>query len=102
MPIMIYKLTTKDKPHEKIALLCDDEWLHTPQVDAFSQWLKNNVASESTGEYITDIGFSWRRVASASGPVLDVAAMRRMVDLGMQLFLSEYPGFAGEDETIRP
>ena len=102
MPINIYRVTTDDKPNDNIAWLCDGEWLLCPQVDALADWLEKNVAGLPGGEYVADIGFCWRRDASAGGPVLSVATMRRMVDIGMELFLSEYSGFAGEHEDAEP
>lgn len=99
MPVSIYRVTPDDKPNETIAWLCDGEWLFLPQVDALADWLKKDGAGLPKGEYVADIGFCWRRDAGAGGPVLDVATMRRMVDIGMDLFFSEYSGFAGEDEN---
>jgi hypothetical protein len=67
-----------------------------PQIEALSAWLKADGSNLEPAEYVADIGFSWRRDALAGGPVLEPAALRRMADLGMSLFLSEYPGFADE------
>jgi hypothetical protein len=98
MPVNIYRVTPKGEPHEEIAWLCDDEWLLSPQVDALSKWLQECGAALQAGEYVADIGFCWWRSASAGGPVLEPATMKRMADLGMSLFLSEYPGFTDELE----
>ena len=98
MPVNIYRVTPKGESDEEVAWLCDDEWLLSPQVDALSKWLEDCGAALQAGEYIADIGFCWRRSASAGGPVLASATMKRMVELGMSLFLSEYPGFADDLE----
>ena len=98
MPIKIYRVTLEGESNEEVAWLCGGEWLLCPQVDALSEWLEKAGADLPHGDYVADIGFSWRRDASAGGPVLEVVAMRRMADVGMRLFLSEYGGFAGEDK----
>jgi hypothetical protein len=96
MPVNIYRVTSDDKPNEAVAWLCDGDWLISSQVDALAEWLSRDGSGLPEGKYVADIGFCWRRDASAGGPVLDVATMQRMVNMGMDLFLSEYSGFADE------
>jgi hypothetical protein len=96
MPVNIYRLTPDDQENEEVAWLCDDVWLIRPQIEALSTWLEQSSATLQPADYIADVGFQWRRDALAGGPVLDPTAMRRMADLGMWLYLSEYPGFADE------
>lgn len=55
----------------------------------FSATLKPDV-------YVADIGFTPRDDASGGGAALPPEIMRTMTDLGMSLFLSEYPR---EDEA---
>jgi hypothetical protein len=102
MPVNIYRVTSDDKPNEAVAWLCDGDWLISSQVDALAEWLNRDGSGLPKGKYVADIGFCWRRDASAGGPVLDVATMRRMVDIGMDLFLSEYSGFADEGNSAEP
>lgn len=97
MPVNIYRVTPENAKGDKhIALLCDDEWLLCSQLEALSAWLEQSTASLQPAEYVADVGFCWRRDASGGGSVLEPTAMRRMVELGMSLYLSEYGSFAGE------
>jgi hypothetical protein len=41
--------------------------------------------------YVADIGFSMRENTCGGGAMLSVEAMSIMSQLGMQLYLSEYP-----------
>jgi hypothetical protein len=99
MPVNIYRSTSDEQANEKIAWLCDGEWELAPQIDALSLWLERNDVALPSAEYVADIGFCWRRDAGGGGGVLEPAAMRRMADLGMSLFLSEYAGFSDELEV---
>lgn len=96
MPVNIYKVTAEDQEDEEIAWLCDGEWLLWPQIEALAAWLEQSTGTLQPAEYVADVGFCWRRDASCGGPVLEPTAMRRMADLGMSLFLSEYGSFADE------
>lgn len=94
MPVNVYRVTPGVQKHERVAWLCDGEWLLRPQIEALSAWLEENTRTLPPGGYVADVGFCWHRNARAGGPVLEPAALRYMADLGMSLFLSEYPGFA--------
>lgn len=59
-------------------------------------WLEDNSQNLEPAEYVADIGIGWRRDASGGGPVLEPETLRRMADLGMSLFISEYAGFTDE------
>jgi hypothetical protein len=96
MPVNIYRSTQDEQENEKTAWLCDGEWELAPQIYALSQWLEQNDGALPSAEYVADIGFCWRRDAASGGGVLEPAAMRRMADLGMSLFLSEFAGFSDE------
>ena len=88
MPIKIY---TQDDAATEIAWLCDDDWQLPTQVSALEAWLAQNSATFSNGRYIADIGFSVRSDATGGGAALSPQMMRVMADLGITLFLSEYP-----------
>lgn len=97
MPINIYRVTPDGQGDEEVAWLCDDDWLLWREIEALSLWLEESGASLPPAEYVADVGFCWRRSASAGGPVLKSSMLRRMADLGMHLYLSEYSGFAPND-----
>ena len=94
MPINIYRDDTPEQ--EEIALLCDDDWNLSNQVEILALWLENNGNNLPVGSYVADFGFHWRRGAGG-GAVLPPLAMKKMSDIGMYLFLSEYPGFSDSD-----
>ncbi len=94
MPINIY---TYDKDRKPIAYLCDEDWSLAGQIPELETWLKENRSSISPGRYVADVGFMWRRDAGCGGPTLEPQSMKIMAELGIWLFLSEYPGFIGEE-----
>jgi hypothetical protein len=96
MPVNVYRVTSDEQENKQIAWLCDGEWELTAQIDALSKWLEQASLEVPPDTYVADVGFCWRRDAALGGPVLEPAVMRRMADLGMSLFLSEYAGFADE------
>lgn len=96
MPINIYRVTPEGQKNEPVAWLCDDEWRLTPQSEALSAWLCTDAAKLEPGRYVANIGFCWRRDASSGGPAFASETLRRMGDLGMSLYISEYAGFADE------
>ena len=65
---------------------------------ALEIWLKENRSKIKGGQYVADIGFTLREDASGGGAAISPEMMRAMADLGMSLFLSEYPG---ENELLR-
>jgi len=87
VPISIYR---DDVSRAEVAWLCDDDWELPSQVAALRAWLAESAPDVGTGPYIADIGFSVRRAAVAGGSALSPEMMRRMVDCGITLFLSEY------------
>jgi len=96
--VNIYRVTAVGQHNEHIAYLCDDEWSLPPQIQALVDWLAKSAAALPRGHYVADVGFQWRRNAGGGGSAIDPAAMTRMAEIGMYLFLSEYSGFAGEDD----
>lgn len=92
MPINIYRDDTAE--HDQIAWLCEGDWDLSNQVEVLTLWLEENSDGLPVGSYIADIGFCWRRDASGGGAVLSPKAMKRMSDVDMYIFLSEYSGFS--------
>lgn len=76
--------------------LCENEWEMPAQVEALEKWLKENRLKLPKGRYIADIGFSPRKGALGGGCVVTKEAMEIMLEIGMELYLSEYPSH--EDE----
>lgn len=98
MPVSIYRVTPEGQENERIAWLCDDQWELCPQTEALEQWLEHTGQSLPSADYVADVGFKWRRNASAGGAALPPSMLRRMADIGMSLFLSEYGGFTDEND----
>lgn len=94
MPVKIY---ADDKSKTEVAWLCDDDWNLSAQVSALGAWLQRNRATIPQGHYIADIGFSVSVDAAGGGAAISPEMMRCMADLGISLFLSEYP--VGEGAT---
>ena len=98
MPVNIYRVTPEGQKNERIAWLCDDNWRLPDQAEALEAWLAANRATLKPDEYVADIGFTQREDASGGGAAISPEMMRTMADLGMSLFLSEYPD-GDEDEV---
>jgi hypothetical protein len=95
MPINIY---VEGKAGKKVAWLGDGDWTLPGQIYALEEWLKLSGKHLAKDSYIADVGFKWRRDAGGGGSALSPKAMKIMADIGMSLFLSEYQGFANEEE----
>lgn len=89
MPINISSQGPDDP--DRVAWLCDDNWRLPDQAEAFEAWLVENRATLKPGRYIADIGFTPGEGALGGGAAISPEMMRTMADLGMALFLSEYP-----------
>lgn len=100
MPVNIYRVTPEGQKSERVAWLCGDEWRLTPQSEALSAWLRAEGTKLEPARYVADIGFSSRPDACAGGPAFTAETLRRMADLGMSLFISEYAGFADAMEEV--
>ena len=92
MPVSVYRITPESQKNERIAWLCDDNWRLPDQAEALEAWLMENRATLKPGDYVADIGFTLRKDASGGGAAISPEIMRTMADIGMSLFLSEYPG----------
>ena len=90
MPIAIYSPSDNEEPNQNIALLSDGEWELPAQIEELEKWLTENHAKIPTGDYIANLGYSPREGASGGGAILNIDTMKIMVNLGMNLYLSEY------------
>lgn len=88
MPINIYEDTDN---YKSIDYLCEGIWELPGQVYALEEWLKNQGRLLPKGSYVADIGFDIRKDASGGGAALTPEMMKIMGEIGMHLFLSEYP-----------
>ena len=92
MPIKIVDHLKKDELGKslQIAWLLEDNWRLPDQIKAFDVWLQENQ-NLPNGDYSADIGFSPREDAYGGGGVINLGSMKIMVELGLELYLSEYP-----------
>lgn len=98
MPVNIIDYSNSQEGEKGIPLngLCDDEWEMPAQVEALELWLTNEGCNLPVGSYVADIGFNPRKGAAGGGAVISTAAMKIMLSIGMELYLSEYPEFNDE------
>jgi hypothetical protein len=96
MPIRIDRLGPEAQDNETVAWLCDGCWRLPDQGEALAAWLAEHGPALPAGEYAADIGFSPRDDAMGGGAAFAVSALRRMADLNMALYLSEY---SASDDT---
>jgi hypothetical protein len=87
MPINIYNRTN----NEKLDWLCDDVWDLPNQIDTLEKWLIAKGVLLPKSSYVADIGFDIRKDATVGGAVINSDSMKIMSDIGMDIFLSEYP-----------
>ena len=95
MPINIIDCTNLTEKETGIRLenLCADDWEMPSQIKTLEKWLLQKGVNLPVGSYVADIGFSPREGALGGGAILTTASMKIMVDIGMELYLSEYPNF---------
>jgi hypothetical protein len=85
MPINIYE---RDSLTE-IIYLSESHWDLPNQISDLEDWLdKTDIPA---GDYIADIGFDIRTNASGGGAVLTLNTLKRLYELGIEVYLSEYP-----------
>ena len=87
MPINIYN----DRNNEKLAWLCEAIWELPTQISELENWLETTGKTLPVGSYIADIGFGIRKDASGGGSILSKKMMSIMSEIGMEIYLSEYP-----------
>ena len=85
---MIYN----EESGEKLEVLASGKWDLPTQIDELQDWLKGKGKDLSAGKYVADVGFDIRKNASGGGAVIESEAMKIMGEIGMDIFLSEYPG----------
>jgi hypothetical protein len=91
MPVKIYRVTPEGQENEEVAWLCGHNWRLPDQAEALEEWLTKHRATLKPDCYVADIGFSPRADASGGGAAISPEMMRAMADLGISLYLSEYP-----------
>jgi hypothetical protein len=87
MPINIYNQTN----NEKLDWLCDEVWDLPNQIAALEKWLRIKGVSLPKSSYVADVGFDIQKDSSGGGAVINSESMKIMSDIGMDIFLSEYP-----------
>jgi len=87
MPINIYNQTN----NEKLEWLCDNVWDLPNQIDTLEKWLRTKGVLFPKSSYVADIGFDIRKDVTGGGAVINSDSMKIMSDIGMDIFLSEYP-----------
>ena len=99
MPVIIrnHSNVKENERGEFIAELCGEHWEMPIQIDALEVWLLKEGHAYPKGIYTADLGYSPREGACGGGTVLKCKAMKIMVSIGMDLYLSEYP--AHEEES---
>ena len=98
MPIRIDRVAPDGRDNETVAWLCDGCWRLPEQGEALEVWLAEDGSGLTAGEYRADIGFSHRDDACGGGVAFSPLTLRRMADLNMALWLSQYSG----SEDTRP
>ncbi|MEM9597878.1 MAG: hypothetical protein AAGD06_26660 [Acidobacteriota bacterium] len=96
MPISIREKT--EQGPRRIDWLCDDEWNLIPQLEALGRWLRTQGAELKPGDYWADVGFSPRPGAAGGGGLVSLDMMRTLIEIGMSLYLSEYPPFEDDED----
>jgi hypothetical protein len=97
MPVNIYRVAPEGQNNERVAWLCEDNWRLPEQAEALETWLEQNRALLKPDNYVADIGFTSRKDALGGGAAISPEMMRAMAELGISLFLSEYPAAMNED-----
>src|SRR6476469_7783008 len=100
MPIKI--ASDADGTSTEVAWLCDDDWRLPSQISALEAWLEHDGATLPKGTYTADIGFAPRSDAAGGGGAITREMMRGMIELGMTLYLSEYPEMGTDSDESTP
>ena len=92
MPIKISDHLKKNEKGKSadVAFLLPENWRLPDQMKAFQEWLIENKDLPPS-DYSADVGFSPREDAFGGGGKLTIQSMQIMVNLNMELYLSEYP-----------
>lgn len=90
MPIRIDRVGANGKD-EEIAWLCDEVWEMPIQLKVLEQWALENRSKLPVGSYVADLGFSPRPGAAGGGGIVGRELMEALLEMHMELYLSEYP-----------
>ena len=94
MPVHIWHPTNPDgnpfQNNGEVTYVCEGEWDFAVQVDRLEKWVEENKDSLTKGRYVADVGFRLREGATGGGPTLSIEFMKVLVEIGMELFFSEY------------
>jgi hypothetical protein len=88
MPINIYI----EDSLESIARLSEQNWELPFQIDELERWLILEGKKLPKNKYIADIGFDIRKNANGGGAVINSNMIKILANVGMEIYLSEYPG----------
>ena len=87
---------------EKLTIICENDWDLPTQIYELEKWLKKTISNLPPSSYFADIGFNIRKDATGGGTVIELQFMKTLVSIGMELYLSEYPGIVENDSIKRP
>ena len=97
MPIRIDE--HKELQKTEVAWLSSGDWELPSQIEAFRLWLLRDGKELPRSSYTADLGFCPRPGALGGGEVICSEMMSAMLEIGMELFLSEYPPQDEEDPS---
>ncbi len=87
MPIKTYNRAN----FEEIEWLCEGIWDMPDQIYSLETWLKTKGIQLPKSSYVANIGFNIRKDATGGGAVINAESMKIMGEIGMDIYLSEYP-----------
>jgi hypothetical protein len=99
MPTVIYK--HENPKNLRIACLSEDSWELPKQLVRLEQWLLEEATDIPRASYVADVGYAPRDGALGGGGAVTRAAMEKMLAIGMELFLSEYPPLDQNQASVR-
>lgn len=72
-----------------------ESWKLREQVEGLEAWLiEHRHELDPSFEWVADIGFQMRSDALGGGPPITRNLMQLCLESNMEIYLSEYPGFA--------
>jgi len=87
MPINIYENISK----KEIDYLCKNDWDLPKQIFELEKWIEKNINKFPKSEYVIDIGFNIRKDTTGGGAVITNNLMKKLIEKGFEIYLSEYP-----------
>lgn len=61
------------------------------QIDDLKNWLYSHGENLAKGKYVADIGFDIRKDLNGGGTVINSKMITMLNQIGMKIYLSEYP-----------